>query len=83
MRLVPKIAGGLVPAYELLVNTRAVSNMIREKRTHEIDTMIETGSEDGMISMNNILVNLVRTGEVSVENALAASFDSQGLERLL
>ncbi len=83
MRLVPKIAGGLVPAYELLVNTRAVSNMIRERRTHEIDTMIETGSEDGMISMNNILVNLVRTGEVSVENALAASFDPQGLERLL
>ncbi len=83
MRLIPKIAGGLVPAYELLVNTRAVSNMIRERRTHEIDTMIETGSEDGMISMNNILTNLVRTGEVSVENALAASLDPQGLERLL
>ncbi|HCC05072.1 TPA: type IV pili twitching motility protein PilT [Patescibacteria group bacterium] len=83
MRLVPKIAGGLVPAYELLVNTRAISNMIRERRTHEIDTMIETGSEDGMISMNNSLTRLVRAGEISVESALAASFDPQGLERLL
>jgi twitching motility protein PilT len=83
MRLIPKIAGGLVPAFELLVNTRAVSNMIREKRTHEIDTMIETGSEDGMISMNNTLTQLVRKGEISVEHALAASFDPKGLERLL
>jgi len=83
MRLVQRIDGGLVPAYELLINTRAVSNMIREKRTHEIDTMIETGAEDGMISMNNVLTKLVRTGEVSVENALAASFDPKGLERLL
>ncbi len=83
IRLIQRIEGGLVPAYELLVNTRAVSNMIRERRTHEIDTMIETGSEDGMISMNNVLTKLVRTGEISVENALAASFDPKGLERLL
>jgi len=83
MRLVPQITGGLVPAYELLVNTNAVSNMIRERRTHEIDTMIETGAEDGMISMNNSLTKLVRTGEISVESAIAASFDPQGLQRLL
>lgn len=83
MRLVQRIAGGLVPAYELLVNTRAVSNMIRERRTHEIETMIETGSEEGMISMNNSLTKLVRTGEISVEHALSASFDPKGLERLL
>jgi twitching motility protein PilT len=83
MRLIPKISGGLVPAYELLVNTRGISNMIREKRTHEINTMIETGSEEGMISMNNTLTDLVRTGEISVENALSAAFDPKGLERLL
>ncbi len=83
MRLVQKISGGLVPAYELLINTRAVSNMIRERRTHEIDNIIETGSADGMISMNATLMRLVRTGEINVENALAASYDPQGLERLL
>lgn len=82
-RLIPRIAGGLVPAYELLVNTRAVSNMIRERRTHEIDTMIETGSEEGMISMNATLTKLIRSGEISIESALAAATDPKGLERLL
>ena len=44
-RLIPKITGGLVPAYEFLINNSAVSNLIREKRTHEIDVVIETGHE--------------------------------------
>jgi twitching motility protein PilT len=82
-RLVPRIAGGLVPAYELLVNTRAVANMIRERRTHEIDTMIETGSEEGMISMNATLTQLIRKGEITIESAIAVSLDPKGLERLL
>ncbi len=83
MRLVPRIAGGLVPAYELLVNTKAVANMIRERRTHEINTMIETGSQDGMISMNASLTELIRAGEITVENAFTTSFDPKELERLL
>jgi twitching motility protein PilT len=82
-RLIPRIAGGLVPAFELLVNTRAVANMIRERRTHEIDTMIETGSEEGMISMNATLSRLIRSGEISVESAMATALDPKGLERLL
>jgi len=82
-RLIPRIAGGLVPAYELLGNTRAVANMIRERRTHEIDTMIETGSSEGMISMNGTLSKLIRSGEISVESAMATAIDPKGLERLL
>lgn len=82
-RLVPRIAGGLIPAYELLVNTRAVANMIRERRTHEIDTMIETGSDEGMVSMNGTLTQLIRKGEISIESAMAVSLDPKGLERLL
>ena len=82
-RLVPRIAGGLVPTYELLINTRAVANMIRERRTHEIDTMIETGTNEGMISMNASLVKLVRMGEITVESAMSVSLDPKGLERLL
>jgi twitching motility protein PilT len=82
-RLVPRIAGGLVPAYELLVHTSAVAHLIREERTHEIDSVIETGMEDGMISMNRTLAELVRAGEVSVETAFQISFDPKSLERLL
>jgi twitching motility protein PilT len=82
-RLIPRIAGGRVPAYELLINNNAVANLIREKRTHEIDTVIETGSEQGMIDMNRSLVELVRRGEITVENAYAYAFNPKNLERLL
>ncbi len=82
-RLIPRISGGLVPAYELLINNNAVSNLIREKRTHEIDTIIETGLELGMIDMNRSLADLVRNGEISTENALLYSFNPKALEKLI
>jgi len=82
-RLIPRIAGGLVPAYELMICTKAVANMIREKRSHEIDSLIETGSEEGMVSMNRSLAALVRAGEITVESAFNRSLDRSGLERLL
>lgn len=82
-RLIPRVAGGLIPAYELLINNAAVANLIREKRTHEINTVIETSSEEGMIDMNRSLAELVRTGEISVENAYSRSLNPQSLERLM
>lgn len=82
-RLIPRIAGGLVPAYELLLNNNAVSNLIREKRTHEIDVVIETGMESGMIDLNHSLLDLVRAGEISIENAYQYSLNPKGLERML
>ena len=82
-RLIPRIAGGMVPTYELLINNSAVSNLIREQRTHEIQTIIETGLEQGMIDMNRSLADLVKKGEVTVENAFAYSINPKGLERLM
>ena len=82
-RLIPRIAGGLIPAYELLLNTNAVANLVRERRTHEINTIIETGSEHGMIEMNRSLVDLVQRGEITVENAFAYAINPKGLDRLL
>jgi twitching motility protein PilT len=82
-RLIPRIAGGLVPAYELLLNNNAVANLIREKRTHEIDVVIETGSESGMVDLNHSLIELVRLGEISIENAYLYSLNPKGLERML
>lgn len=82
-RLIPRIAGGLVPAYELLLNNNAVSNLIREKRTHEIDVVIETGMESGMIDLNHSLLELVRAGEITIENAYQYSLNPKGLERML
>jgi len=82
-RLIPRISGGRIPAYELLINNNAVSNLIREKRTHEIDMVIETGAEQGMMDMNRCLVDLVRRGEITIENAYAYSINPKNLERLL
>lgn len=82
-RLVPRIGGGLIPAYELLIANKAVANLIREKRTHEINTVIETGANEGMIDMNRMLAELVARGEVSAETAYQYSVNPKGLERLL
>ncbi len=82
-RLIPRITGGLIPAYELLLNNNAVANLIREKRTHEIDVVIETGMENGMIDLNHSLLELVRKGEITIENAYQYSLNPKGLERML
>jgi twitching motility protein PilT len=81
-RLIPRISGGQVPAYELLINNNAVANLIRENRTHEIDVVIETGFENGMIDMNRSLLELVRAGEITMENAYLYSMNPKSLERL-
>lgn len=82
-RLIPRISGGLIPAYELLINNSAVANLIRERRTHEINTVIETGSQLGMIDMNRSLAELVRAGEITIENAYRYSLNPKILEKLL
>jgi len=82
-RLIPRISGGLIPAYELLINNTAVSNLIREKRTHEINSVIETSSEEGMIDLNRCLASLVKAGEITAENALMYSTNPRTLERMM
>jgi twitching motility protein PilT len=82
-RLIPRVSGGMVPAYELLINNKAIANLIREGRTHEINVVIETGMEQGMVDMNKSLAELVRAGEIRPEDAYTHSFNPQGLERLI
>ena len=82
-RLVPRIAGGLIPAYELLINNSAISNLIREGRTHEITTVIQTSSQEGMIDMDRSLAELVRRGEVTIEHAFERAIDPKTFERYL
>ena len=82
-RLIPRISGGLIPTYELLINNKAIANLIREKRTHEIPTVIETGSTEGMIDMNRSLAELVARGEITVESAYQYSLNPNVLQKLL
>lgn len=83
MRLIPRISGGLIPAYELLINNNATANLIRDRRTHEIASVIETSSEEGMIDLNRSLAELVRKGEITAENAFKFSTNPRTLERMI
>ena len=82
-RLVPRVSGGLIPAYELLIVNTAVRNLIRENKTHEIDIVIETNSELGMITLNKSLISLVEREEITFDTAMAYSLDPRGLAGLL
>jgi twitching motility protein PilT len=60
-----------------------VSNLIREGRTHEIDTVIETSLDEGMLSLNRSLLDLLRKEEISIETAVAFSLNPKELQRSL
>ncbi len=79
-RLIPRISGGMIPAYELLINNNAIANLIREGRTFEISNVIETSSSEGMVSLNKSLEELVRMGEITLENARKYSYRVKDLD---
>jgi len=82
-RLIPRIKGGLIPACEVLLNTPAVANLIRENKIHEIPLVIETSAEMGMISLNRALADLVKRKEITLENALNYSLSPAELKMLI
>jgi twitching motility protein PilT len=82
-KLIPSVTGELIPAFELMINTPAISHLIREGRIKDIDMTIENSSKDGHISLNRCLSQMYFTGKITKEVALNYSNDSQGLLDLL
>ncbi len=82
-RLIPGITEGFIPACEVLINTPAVSNLIRKNDIAQIPLVIQTGANVGMISMNRSLANLVDQGKISAEKALAYSLRPNELRDIL
>ena len=82
-RLVPATGGGRVVAAEILVANSAVRSMIREGKTHQLDTVIQTGADQGMQTMDRTLAKLVQTGVVSYENAREYAVDLAEFDRLV
>ena len=72
-RLVPRIGGGRVAAYEMLIGTPAISNIIREGKVRQLRNLIATGQKDGMMVMEQSLARLVAAGIITYEDACAAS----------
>jgi twitching motility protein PilT len=82
-RLLPKLNGGRIPAAEIMIVNSAVRNLIREKKIYQIDLVIETSMQEGMISLNHALANLVAKNEVSLEDAELYSLNPSELRILL
>lgn len=82
-RLVPAIGGGRIAAAEILVANSAVRNIIREGKTHQLEAVIQTGSEYGMQSMDKTLANLVHSGSITYEEARNVAVDVEELDRLM
>lgn len=82
-RLIPRIGGGRIPATEIMLANPAIRNLIREKKIYQIDLVIETSVQEGMLSLNRSLVNLIRSKEVSIEQAKSYSLNPAELGILL
>ena len=82
-QLIPTLDGGVQPAFEIMFLNNAIRNMIRESKIHQIDGIIATSQEEGMVSMDNSLIRLYRDGVISRENAVAYSSNSELMEKKL
>lgn len=82
-RLVPKIGGGRMAVAEILVATPAVRNIIREGKTFQIDSVIQTGADHGMQSMDKTLVAQIHAGAITYEEAKNVAVDVEELDRLM
>lgn len=82
-RLLPRLSGGRVPAMEIMIVNPAIRNLIRERKIYQIDLVIETSLQEGMVTLNRSLANLVKNKEISLENAELYSQNPAELRILL
>jgi len=83
-QLLPRYGGrGRVPALEILIVNAAVRNLIREGKTHQIYSLMDTGGDLGMQTMDKALANLARRGLVSNQEAMARAIDPDNFSRWL
>jgi twitching motility protein PilT len=82
-RLIPKIGGGRVPAVEIMIKNHAIENLIRENKSYQIDSVIETSLREGMISLDKALAELVQQGQISVDDALSYTKNEEYLRMLI
>ena len=67
--MIPKVKGGRAVAREIMINNNAIANLIRRNQLGQIYTVIQTSSQDGMVTMNKSIDELLRKGEISVDVA--------------
>jgi twitching motility protein PilT len=81
--LCKKVGGGRVAALEVLLVNSAISNLIREGKTFQINSMMQVGRAQGMVTLNDALADLVKRGQITPEEALLRAVDKGGMDVLL
>lgn len=81
--LLPKKGGGRVAALEILIVTPAISNLIREGKTFQIPSAMQTGKNSGMVVLNDALFELVKKGLVEPKDAYIKAVDKANFETML
>ncbi|HWY29641.1 MAG TPA: ATPase, T2SS/T4P/T4SS family, partial [Candidatus Acidoferrum sp.] len=79
-RMVGTVDGKMTPALEIMTNSPVVRKMLEENRLDKLTAAVETGSDDGMITFNQCLFNLVKAGKVTQKEALSKASNPQALE---
>jgi twitching motility protein PilT len=79
-RMIGTVTGSVTPALEILINTGTVKKMIEENRLDKLPAAIETAADDGMISFNQSLFQLVKDEKVTEKEALSKASNAQALE---
>ena len=82
-RLLPNTSGHSIPAFEIMRVNTAIGNLIREAKTHQIDNVIQTSSQEGMIGMDAYILRLLRNGEISAEVALMNASNPEQMKRII
>jgi len=82
-RLVPAVPSGRTAAYEIMLGSTAIKTAIREGKTHQIDSIIQTSAEVGMRTLDTTLASLVQTGKITVDTAQQYSLRPEELNRLI
>jgi twitching motility protein PilT len=73
---------GRAAAYEILIGNSAVSNLIREGKTNQLKSIMQTGKKEGMMTMNDSLLALVKSNAVDAKEAYVKAVDKQGLKMM-
>lgn len=83
-QLIPRVDGkGRIAALEIMVATPSIQNLIREGKTYQMESSIQTGSKYGMKTMDMSLADLYKRGLISYESALSYSVDKDILEKIM
>jgi len=82
-RLIPRVDGGRIPAYEIMLVNSAIRNLIRERKAYQIDLVIETSMQEGMMTLNRSLAKLIKGKQISLENGELYSLNPGELRILL